>query len=196
MVTNAIAGDKRYSLATLLSNESGSSGQGEGSRNVSRRLVSGGQRPLMPSQIVNAGQAGPSNTKDRMPSYRSHPPPALATYGPQSNMSLDGPGLLVSARILPQQSSNPDNQTEAPLSEVYGGKKSRIQPFEVFTVEIFVYNRTDEVRRFNIGISRRDRDSEAGAVGQKIKEVWARRRRRGKDEHPWGMDDNSKQMRV
>jgi hypothetical protein len=76
---NAIAGDKRYSLAALMADKpaAGAGGPGTG---PDRRLVSNPPRPLLPS------------TANRVVSTRGGPPPSAVG---------DGHGLLVSVKVLP-----------------------------------------------------------------------------------------------
>lgn len=131
--TNAIVGDKRYSLATLLAGDNEESthqlalqqqqqgGAGAGSRPSSlppsKRIVSG--KPLMPSQIANQAQ-------NRQPSRSA---------GEEKS------GLMISVRLLDGALRNED-----------GGKKRTVKPLEEFSVEVYVNNRTEEVRRFRLSI--------------------------------------------
>ncbi|KAK4685995.1 hypothetical protein P7C73_g4143, partial [Tremellales sp. Uapishka_1] len=107
LVQNAIAGDKRFSLASLVSS----------SDKDKERIPSG--RPAQ----------APKN--DRISSMRLQP-----QLQPQSQIDHHE-GLLVSVKIL----SPPE-----------GG----IVPLKPFSIEVFVCNRSDEVRRFRLSVPMRD----------------------------------------
>jgi hypothetical protein len=130
--TAVVAGDKRYSLASLNSDRS----------NPHRA-------PLRP--VVSSGVNG------RVPSCR----------GPQQPISDPSSGLLVSVKLLPP---SPEG-------------RSTVRVLEPFSVEVFVHNRTDEVRRFKLSLPGRD-----GGAG-KVREASQKRRRRRADEPAWGADD-------
>lgn len=123
----AIAGDKRYSLASLNSDRSD---------------------PRRPP--VSSGLGA------RSTSYRGAQPIA----DPSS-------GLLVSVKILPQP----------------GKAGGTVRPLEPFSIEVFVHNRTEAVRRFTLSIPGRDDDS------SRTRGVYEKRRRRRRDEPEWGADD-------
>ena len=125
---NAIAGDKRYSLASMLSDR-----DQQQQRPDQRRLVSSAAlRPVLPSQ--NMG---------RHASFR--PPPHLINGGSHG----PGAGLLVSAKILPMDHA-----------EGVEGVKA----LEPFTLEVFVHNRTDEMRRFRLSVPVRAQPASVQAV--------------------------------
>jgi hypothetical protein len=65
-----------------------------------------------------------------------------------SNAASTTEGLLVSVKLLP--------------TAVGGGDSSRssIKPFEPFSVEVFVHNRTEEVRRFRLSVPPRDGEAQ------------------------------------
>lgn len=127
--TSVIAGDKRYSLASLNSD-----------RNDSRR---------------------PAQPKARAASFRGQPMPHTETTA----------GLLVSVKVLPQSSQSGNT----------------VRALEPFSIEVFVHNRTESVRRFRLSIPLRD------GVGGKVREAWEKRRRRKDDEPSWGVDDFGEQ---
>lgn len=135
-IPNAIAGDKKYSLAALLADKPTPGPERS-------RLVS---RPMMPSSAMN-----------RVVSARAQNIPQAVG---------DGHGLLVSVKLLP-----PDLADDV------------IRPLDTFSVEVFVHNRTDSVRRFRLAIPPRD------ALDARIRDAWARRRRRRADEPTYGADD-------
>lgn len=126
---SAVAGDKRYSLATIMSQGS------NGSNRDSRRLTA--QRPIMPSQAMSGHHA-------RMPSTRQPPPGAVME------------GLLVSVKLLSR--STPTNPTPGPTTPTQS--ESTVRPFEPFSIEVFVHNRTDEVRRFRLSVPPRDGETQ------------------------------------
>jgi hypothetical protein len=125
-----VAGDKRYSLATLASDYSA----GGGGKRDSRRLT---QRPIMPSQAMGYGNG------NRITSGRQQPSSAVE-------------GLLISVKLLPP------NSNSSPINTGFDSKgQATIRPFESFSIEVFVHNRTDEVRRFRLSIPSRDGESQA-----------------------------------
>jgi hypothetical protein len=90
------------------------------------------QRPVMPSQAMNG----------RVQSMRQTSNPTSAA------------GLLVSVKLLPP---TPDaNATDSASTQT----ESSVRVFEPFSVEVFVHNRTDEVRRFRLSIPSRDGDAQ------------------------------------
>ncbi|KAI9633031.1 TRAPP trafficking subunit Trs65-domain-containing protein [Dioszegia hungarica] len=133
---NAIVGDKRYSLATLLAgdNDEAATPREPIGRPPSlpppKRLVSG--RPLMPSQLANQAQG-----QNRLSSLR--------TVGEKE----EKPGLMVSVRLL--------DRTE--------GETGTIKPLEEFSVEVYVQNRTEEVRRFRLSVPGRQEGRGKSAPG-------------------------------
>ena len=142
---NAIMGDKRYSLASLLSHPNGGPGSGGGG---------GGGGPSTQQRIVSAPTQRPVGS--RVLSMR--PPPSR---------SMDGQGLLLSVKVL---SASPESSP-------------RINPLEPFSIEVFVHNRTEEVKRFRLSVPGREE-----WVGR-VREMWEKRRRRSGDEPHWGVDD-------
>jgi hypothetical protein len=88
------------------------------------------QRPIMPSQAMNG----------RVQSMRQ-------TSNPTSSA-----GLLVSVKLLPS--------VQIVTNGSDGNHKSSVKPFEPFSVEVFIHNRTDEVRRFRLSIPPRDGDAQ------------------------------------
>ena len=112
----AIAGDKRYSLASLTSHP---------------------ERPILPSQA-------------------------------QKRPKDQGPGLLISVKLL------------LPVSDV---PNVPIKPFDVFSVEVFVHNRTPAVQEFRLNVPTADE------LSSRVREAWEKRRRRRPDEPTWGLDD-------
>lgn len=152
---NAIAGDKRYSLATLLADNSAPAPS-------NRRYVSNPPRPpSLPSQLLGT----------RVVSSRG--PPGSA------HLPNDGHGLLVSVKLLPPDLSGA-GQTEASADL---GRAGAIQPLDTFSIEVFVHNRTDAVRRFRLGIPGREPHD------ARIRDIWTRRRRRTAEEASQGVDD-------
>jgi hypothetical protein len=61
-----------------------------------------------------------------------------------STSGANSAGLLVSVKLL------------YTAQHGHGPSKSSVKPFEPFSVEVFVHNRTDEVRRFRLSIPPRD----------------------------------------
>ncbi|KAK8849494.1 hypothetical protein IAR55_004828 [Kwoniella newhampshirensis] len=139
---NAIVGDKRYSLASLVSAE----------KDREHAQMQARNRPLMPSQAMNV----PSNNRVA----------SLARFAPSEH------GLLMSVKLLPQA------QREGSTSTI-------IKPLEPFSIEVFVHNRTDEVRRFRLSIPSR----EGSGWDVRVREVLDRRRKRRDDEPDWGLED-------
>ncbi|GMK53459.1 hypothetical protein CspeluHIS016_0100450 [Cutaneotrichosporon spelunceum] len=88
----------------------------------------------------------------------------------------DGHGLLVSVRLLP---TGEGGVAPVPLAQDTSGT---IYPLDTFSIEVFVHNRTDAVRRFRLAVPAREADT-------RIRDVWSRRRRRGADEATYGVDD-------
>lgn len=129
LALNQIAGDKRYSLASLLQ---GDTADPNGGRSGGNRVVSK-PRPLMPSQLIN--QAAYANGSGQGSGQ---------AYAPQGNE-----GLLISAKLLPVPSSSGSAPgiTDSDHGSTTG---STIRPLDEFTVEIFVQNLTEEVRRFRL----------------------------------------------
>jgi hypothetical protein len=176
---NGIAGDKRYSIATLLTNRSSPPGSGVPSQNLhgpshgsnqDRRVLSGRQeRPAMPSQL--------SVRPERIASLRS-----------VHDQSLADSGLLVSVKVLSQPLSR--SGSKLPSSASVGGPETgpigqgTIRVMEPFTVEVFVHNRTDAVRRFRLTVQEK-------AVGGLAGEMISKRRGRKSGEPTWGMEDPS-----
>lgn len=140
---NAIAGDKRYSLATLLSNDQ-----------TPKRP---GVRPYMPSQLVSR---------------------VVSTTGAPVHTRDDGHGLLVSVKLLGgsselERSDDVEAYTSAP----------KIRALDTFSIEVFVHNRTDAVRRFRLSVPARD------GIENRVRDLWSKRRKRGSEEQTYGADD-------
>lgn len=158
---NAIAGDKRYSLATLLADSAIP-------QPANRRYVSNsGRQPTMPSQMGGAR--------------------VVSARGPPSGGHVpgDGRGLLVSVKLLPPGAA----ATVAPAQQSDADSSCRtIRPLDTFSIEIFVHNRTDAVRRFRLGIPGRQ------PFDARIKDIWSRRRHRSADEAAQGVDDQREWM--
>lgn len=150
---NAVAGDKRYSLATVMS-------QSSGGHRDSRRLT-GGPGPRLPSQAMSTYQAQ-GQGHGRGPSFRQ---------------SQANEGLLISVKLLSRPTaSGSDGGNGAGAS----GDQS-IRPFEPFSIEVFVHNKTDEVRRFRLSVPPRDGEGQ-------IREMMDKRR----SQNPKMQDDPGK----
>ncbi|KAL1413197.1 hypothetical protein Q8F55_000948 [Vanrija albida] len=154
---NVIAGDKRFSLSTLLAAEPKPAEQQRPGQPPQRRFVSNPVRPIAPP------------LGNRLASHRGPPPAHL--HVPHQN---EGHGLLVSVKLLPQAGDRDGKKV---------GTAGSIRPLGTFSIEIFVHNRTDAVRRFRLAIPARD------PVDGRIRELWARKRRRRADEAQYGVDD-------
>jgi hypothetical protein len=142
---NAIAGDKRYSLATLLSTDAANRPPIQ----QSQRLVSatGGRPPVQPpnSRIMSSRFSLPNPIPNQ-------------TQSQVVNSNPDA-GLLISVKVL-----EPEN----------GRRKERvIRALEPFSLEVFVANRTEEIRRFRLSVPNRDEE----VVGR-VREVEQRRRKK------------------
>jgi hypothetical protein len=68
----------------------------------------------------------------------------------QTSNPSSSAGLLVSVKLLPGAQNGNDTSSS----------KSSVKPFEPFSVEVFIHNRTDEVRRFRLSIPPRDGDAQ------------------------------------
>ena len=145
---NAIAGDKRFSLASL----AGPSGP-PGSRNGGQRVASMTQRPVGPGSRVNSVRGS------MIPGQQSQ-----------------GHGLLVSVKVLDQP------QTEDEGTHAGSGSRSGVRPLDPFSLEVFVHNRSDEVRRFRLGVPQREDSS-------RVRDALVKRRKRRDDEPAWGVED-------
>ena len=141
---NAIAGDKRYSLATMLSNRPSSYAGPSIQRPVVTSQSRGGMPPIASRTTSITSQPG-----SRVPSFIAQ---------------KEHHGLLISVKVLPP--------------EQFGS----VVQLEPFSIEVFVHNRTEEVRRFRLSVPGRE-------VNGKVREAWEKRRRRGPDEPPWGTDE-------
>lgn len=69
----------------------------------------------------------------------------------QTSNPTSSAGLLVSVKLLPTSNGGANGDTH---------NKSSVKPFEPFSVEVFIHNRTDEVRRFRLSIPPRDGDAQ------------------------------------
>ncbi|CAD6585926.1 MAG: hypothetical protein TREMPRED_004280, partial [Tremellales sp. Tagirdzhanova-0007] len=78
-------------------------------------------------------------------------------------------GLLVSVKLLPLPS----------------GSGSTVRALESFSIEVFVHNRTNQVKRFRLSIPSREGSAD------KVREIWEKRRRKGNDEPDWGVNDTT-----
>jgi hypothetical protein len=141
---NAIVGDKRYSLATLLAGDkeesfSPVSVNRPPSLPPPRRMISG--KPMMPSQLAN--QAG-----NRLSSVRT------IGQGPADEKA----GLMISVKMIEDE----DEQQE--------GRRKTVQALEEFSVEVYVNNRTEEVRRFRLSIPSHREDGRVRDSMQRRKE--------------------------
>ncbi|WVQ75097.1 hypothetical protein IAR50_004706 [Cryptococcus sp. DSM 104548] len=77
-------------------------------------------------------------------------------------------GLLLSLRVLPQTGpTSPTWPATSPLET--------IQPLKPFSLEIFVHNRTDQVRRFKLSVPPRE---DGGRWEGRVRDIWERRRKR------------------
>lgn len=138
---NAIAGDKRYSLAALLANDSGPKSRPG--------------RPFVPSQL---------NTR------------VVSARGAPVHTREDGHGLLVSVKLLGSDAASTDAEFDT------AGGAPKIRALDTFSVEVFVHNRTDAVRRFRLSVPAR-------AEEDRVRDAWARRRKRAAEEQSYGADD-------
>ncbi|CAK9780410.1 hypothetical protein CC85DRAFT_300431 [Cutaneotrichosporon oleaginosum] len=101
---------------------------------------------------------------------------ALSGRAVSGRYAGDGHGLLVSVRVLP---GGEGSIAPAPLATDTQGT---IYPLDTFSIEVFVHNRTDTVRRFRLAVPAREADT-------RIRDLWSRRRRRAADEAAYGVDD-------
>lgn len=85
----------------------------------------------------------------------------------------DGHGLLVSVKLL---------GSDALDAEEVSGGAPKIRALDTFSVEVFVHNRTDAVRRFRLSVPAR-------AEEDRVRDAWARRRKRAAEEQSYGADD-------
>jgi hypothetical protein len=134
---NQIVGDKRYSLASLMAAPADNSQSPRGqvlpksARSVSGRgpvSAYGNSQPLPPSAIASAQERNQDAYSD-----------------------VDGEGLLVSVRLLPQgrPEGGPSSKASSPVERK--APSGTVKANEPFSIEIFVHNQTDEVRRLRIG---------------------------------------------
>jgi hypothetical protein len=85
---------------------------------------------------------------------------------PDQSQSARDPRRLTQRPIMPSQAMNGRvqsmRQTSNPTSSagLLVSVKSSVKPFEPFSVEVFIHNRTDEVRRFRLSIPPRDGDAQ------------------------------------
>lgn len=82
------------------------------------------------------------------------PPSAMASAQDRSQdaySDVDGEGLLVSVRLLPQgrPEGGPTSKPSSPVERK--APAGTVKANEPFSIEIFVHNQTDEVRRLRIG---------------------------------------------
>lgn len=138
---NHIVGDKRYSLASLMSSGDGNNSPRAQAVPKSARTVSGrgpvsaygNMQPLPPSINASAQDRGQSTLDGYSDVY--------------------GEGLLVSVRLLPQSKTSADATQPGyfDLPSALDASSGTVRALEPFTIEIFVHNQTDEVRRLRIG---------------------------------------------
>nr|XP_019009139.1 uncharacterized protein I206_05784 [Kwoniella pini CBS 10737]OCF47920.1 hypothetical protein I206_05784 [Kwoniella pini CBS 10737] len=112
---NAIAGDKRYSLAYLLSIEKENQNQNK--------------RPLMPSQMIGQNRINSLNNNNNNHNYKSN------------LIKKEENGLMISIKLLPSSSFDYNSESEM---------KKLIKQYEIFSLEIFIYNKSNEIRRFKL----------------------------------------------
>ncbi|WVO13755.1 hypothetical protein L204_101377 [Cryptococcus depauperatus] len=146
--TNTIVGDKRYSLASLISQQE---------RYKDREGLGAGQRrAMLPSQVMQASRGLPSRR---------------ATSVDEST----GYGLLLSIKVLPQLQPH---SAQDPLSTKLSLPQNHqtIKPLMPFSIEVFVYNRTNEVRRFRLNIPGREKN---GRWDTRARDVFEKSRRGG-----------------
>ncbi|WVQ79410.1 hypothetical protein IAT38_001507 [Cryptococcus sp. DSM 104549] len=161
---NAIVGDKRYSLASLMSAER---------EREAQQVQQRGNRAMMPSQVMQGG--------GRVVSRAGGLPPIAQGPG------RDDHGLLVSVKLLPQTAPAPAGDTDPLESEVGAGGEARtVRALEPFSLEVFVHNRTEQVRRFRLSIPGREED--AGRWEARVREMMEKRNKRGSGA-TWGLDD-------
>ncbi|WWC65652.1 uncharacterized protein I303_108273 [Kwoniella dejecticola CBS 10117] len=174
MPTNAIAGDKRYSLAYLLSMEKDKDKD---------RVQNGGKRPLMPSQLINqhpANQTGYGN---------GNPNRVVSTS--KSGLTKEENGLMVSIKLLPTTLTS----WAGNAGDLQGGSNGIIKPYETFSLEVFVHNKSEEIRRFKLCIPPRPGSSSSASASSDQAEVQSRmrdilsRRKKRDNEVDWGVDD-------
>jgi hypothetical protein len=111
--------------------------------------------------VTNPPRPMMPSTANRVVSTRAPPPNAAP--------AVDGHGLLVSVKVLPPDIAD-------------GG----LRALDTFSIEVFVHNRTDGIKRFRLSIPTRD------SFEARIRETWLNRRRRTSDEPAYGADDAGK----
>ncbi|BEI83319.1 hypothetical protein CcaverHIS002_0311870 [Cutaneotrichosporon cavernicola] len=105
-----------------------------------------------------------------------HPSQVVSGRVMSGRYAGDGHGLLVSVRLLPGEEGG---IVPAPLTPDTTGT---IYALDTFSIEVFVHNRTDTVRRFRLAVPAREADT-------RIRDLWSVRRRRRADEATYGVDD-------
>ena len=65
-------------------------------------------------------------------------------------------------------------------------ENDKIQSLDPFSIEVFVHNRTEDVRRFRLHVPRPD------DLSRKISDIWAKREKRSPDEADYGVEDGGK----
>lgn len=106
--------------------------------------------------------------------------PQRAVSGPRP--PIGAPGSRVSSlRVHSQAGQTHGLMLSVKVLDDNGDGVKVLQPF---SLEVFVHNRTDEVRRFRLSIPPAEQDE------AKIRDVLARRRKRREDEPSWGLEDS------
>ncbi|OCF46101.1 hypothetical protein I317_00191 [Kwoniella heveanensis CBS 569] len=169
--TNAIAGDKRYSLAHLLNVER--------ERDLAQSQGRRGGGPMLPSQAMNQPSSRVTSLNRPRDSHQS-----FHAGGGQHDVEH---GLLLSVKLLSNSRSGPT----ASSSQHSAGQATEdaIKALDQFSLEVFVHNRTEQVKRFRLSIPSRQREDADGGYEGKVRDVWERRRRRGGDEPDGGVGD-------
>ncbi|WVF68636.1 hypothetical protein IAT40_003406 [Kwoniella sp. CBS 6097] len=169
--TNAIAGDKRYSLAHLLNVER----ERELAQSQGRR-GGGPGGPMLPSQAMNQ----PSSRVTSLTRPRDQ------QFGPGAAAYDTEHGLLLSVKLL-SNSLHPSHPGEKDSNPEHGA----IKALDQFSLEVFVHNRTEQIKRFRISVPPRngDRSGVDGGYEGRVRDVWERRRKRRGDEPDWGADE-------
>ncbi|KAL7424980.1 hypothetical protein Q5752_000667 [Cryptotrichosporon argae] len=179
----AIAGDRRYSLATLLMDR----GERQHQQQQQHQQHQHQQQQQQQRRILSSRPLPPSTNFSRVASTRG--PGFLPPSRP------DGHGLLVSFRVIPPPRAPPS----AALAAAAPVPADTILPLETFALEVFVNNRTEAVKRFHLSVPPHDAHGPgAGAVAgasagvgagaganARLIEAWRERRRRA----DWVADD-------
>lgn len=151
-----IAGNARYSIANLASL----------AETQTPDLFPAHPQSYVPVHPINPYPVLPQPTP-AFPSYPLNqqqpvlPPSQLASTGltvPRSRLSTqplhEEEGLLISVNVLPSHEQE---------GEEKGWKSHVVRPLEPFTLEVFVYNKSDRVRRFVVGVPEKRRRRPVGS---------------------------------